>query len=106
MDNKITVNTGMTANNYSASVNIGDGIVVATGKTFEELKLQMQEAIDFHLDCLREDNEEIPVPFQTDYELSYKFDTENFFDKFCEAFRPNQFDLLTTAPDARMIYAK
>lgn len=74
---KVLVTVGMTEKNYAASVNIGDGIVVATGKTFEELKSQMEEAVAFHLDGMREDGDEIPEVFHSVYELVYHFDTES-----------------------------
>lgn len=35
---------------------------VATGKTIEEVKQQFAEALEFHLEGLREDNEPIPIP--------------------------------------------
>ena len=41
----LVVTVGMTERNYSARINIGDGIAVATGKTFDELKRQMEEAV-------------------------------------------------------------
>jgi len=74
---KVTVTVGMTENNYSAHVIIGDGIAVATGKTFEELKEQMKEAVEFHLEGMREDRDEIPVVFNSEYELVYRFDPES-----------------------------
>ena len=74
---KVTVTVGMTENNYSAHVIIGDGIAVATGKTFEELKEQMKESVEFHLEGMREDGDEIPVVFNSEYELVYRFDTES-----------------------------
>lgn len=75
--NKIVVTVGMTENNYSAYVNIGDGIAVATGKTFEELKKQMNEAVEFHLEGMREDGDEIPEVFNSEYELVFHFDPES-----------------------------
>lgn len=74
---KIVVTVGMTENNYSACVNIGDGIAVATGKTFEELKKQMNEAVEFHLEGMREDGDEIPEIFNSEYELVFHFDPES-----------------------------
>jgi predicted RNase H-like HicB family nuclease len=74
---KIIVTVGMTENNYSAYVNIGDGITVATGKTFEELKKQMNEAVEFHLEGMREDGDEIPEIFNSEYELVFHFDPES-----------------------------
>ncbi|MDR1716326.1 MAG: type II toxin-antitoxin system HicB family antitoxin [Prevotella sp.] len=74
---KVVVTVGMTERNYSAYVNIGDGIAVATGKTFEELKSQMGEAVEFHLEGMREDGDEIPEVFDSGYELVYKFDPQS-----------------------------
>ena len=74
---KALVTVGITENNYSAHINIGDGIAVATGKTFEELKVQMKEAVEFHLDGMREDGDGIPAIFNNDYELVYQFDSES-----------------------------
>ncbi|MDR0658444.1 MAG: hypothetical protein LBG18_05875 [Mediterranea sp.] len=74
---KVVVTVGMTERNYSAYVNIGDGIAVVTGKTFEELKKQMEEAIEFHLEGMNEDGDDIPEIFNSDYELVYSFDPES-----------------------------
>jgi predicted RNase H-like HicB family nuclease len=48
-------------NNYSAYVPDLPGCV-ATGATFEEVEGQIREAIEFHLDGLREDGIVIPQP--------------------------------------------
>ncbi|MDR2064939.1 MAG: type II toxin-antitoxin system HicB family antitoxin [Prevotellaceae bacterium] len=74
---KITVEVGKTENNYSAHIIVGDGICVATGKTFNELKEHMQDALDFHLHGMEEDGDDIPVEFSGKYELVYKFNTES-----------------------------
>jgi predicted RNase H-like HicB family nuclease len=79
---KVLVTVGMTENNYSASVVIGDGIAVATGKTFEELKNQMAEAVDFHLEGMREDGDEIPAMFQGEFMLVFRFDTESLLQHY------------------------
>ena len=49
------------ANNFSAYVPDLPGCV-ATGDTVEEVTSEMAEAIQFHLDGLREDGLEIPEP--------------------------------------------
>ncbi|MBC7818478.1 MAG: type II toxin-antitoxin system HicB family antitoxin [Planctomycetaceae bacterium] len=49
------------ANNYSAYVPDLPGCV-ATGGTVEEVTSEIAEAIQFHLDGLREDGLEIPEP--------------------------------------------
>lgn len=48
-------------NNYSAYVPDLPGCV-ATGATVEEAESQIREAIEFHLDGLREDGSPIPEP--------------------------------------------
>ena len=48
-------------NNYSAYVPDLPGCV-ATGATVEEIEGQIREAIEFHLDGLREDGVVIPQP--------------------------------------------
>lgn len=47
--------------NYSAYVPDLPGCV-ATGATIKEVELEMQEAIAFHLEGMREDGLEIPPP--------------------------------------------
>ncbi len=74
---KVIATVGMTEKNYSACVIIGDGIAVATGKTIDELKRQMEEAVEFHLEGMREDGDIIPEEFASGYELVYKFDVES-----------------------------
>jgi len=48
-------------NNYSAYVPDLPGCV-ATGGTLEETRRHMREAIEFHLEGMREDGEPIPPP--------------------------------------------
>lgn len=48
-------------NNYSAYFPDLPGCI-ATGATIEEVEQQIQEAIEFHLDGMREDGEPIPPP--------------------------------------------
>ena len=48
-------------NNYSAYVPDLPGCV-ATGSTIEEVEHQIREAIEFHLDGMKEDGEPIPPP--------------------------------------------
>ncbi|PKQ64785.1 hypothetical protein BZG02_02685 [Labilibaculum filiforme] len=53
---------------------------VAAGDTFESVKENMREAIDFHLEGLVEFDEVIPEKFQDDYELIFDLDLYAFFD--------------------------
>ncbi len=79
---KITVTVGLTENNYSAHLVIGDGVVAATGKTFVELKKEMQDAVEFHLEGMREDNDDIPEEFTKPFQLVYQFDAESLLSHY------------------------
>ncbi len=92
---KVVVTVGLTEQNYSAHVNIGDGIAVATGKTFEELKKQMKEAVEFHLEGMREDGDEIPDVFNSGYELVYNFDPESLLRHYSGIFTNAALERLT-----------
>ncbi|MDR1755663.1 MAG: type II toxin-antitoxin system HicB family antitoxin [Culturomica sp.] len=92
---KVIVTVGMTEKNYSAHVNIGEGIAVATGKTFDELKKQMSEAIEFHLEGMREDGDKIPAVFGSKYELVYHFSTESLLRHYSGIFTNAAFQRLT-----------
>jgi len=49
------------AGNYSAYIPDLPGCV-ATGSTIEEVEAQIREAVEFHIDGLREDGLPIPAP--------------------------------------------
>lgn len=91
---KIIVTVGITENNYSASVHIADGIAVATGKTFNELKSEMESAVEFHLECMQADGEEIPSSFKN-YELVYKFDPQSLLTHYSGIFSKSALEKMT-----------
>jgi predicted RNase H-like HicB family nuclease len=76
---KITVTVELSENNYAAYLESLPGCV-STGKTFEELKNNIAEAVEFHLEGMREDGDEIP--FSSDYELVFKFDAESLLNHY------------------------
>lgn len=58
-------------NNYSAHVPLLQGCV-STGKTIEEMKLNIAEAVQLHLEGMKEDGDEIPVEFRNGYVLEFE----------------------------------
>ena len=54
--------------NYGAASRNEDIACAATGRTLEEVKSGIVEAIQFHLEGMRAHGEEIPVEFQTERE--------------------------------------
>lgn len=58
--------------NYSAVPENEAVVCVVTGKSLEELKQNMEESLRSHLDWMREDGDEIPAEFASEYELEYE----------------------------------
>ncbi len=46
----------------SVTASVPDLNVIATAPTFEEAKVQIREAVEFHVDCLREKGWSVPEP--------------------------------------------
>ena len=72
----VIVTVEKSENNYSACIETLLGCVT-TGKTMSELKNNMYEAVEFHLEGMVEDGDDIPAEFKGDYRLVFRFDTEN-----------------------------
>lgn len=51
---------------------------VTTGDSISEIKENIKEAIQMHLDGMIEDGDEIPKEFKDEYELVFIFDLETF----------------------------
>ena len=76
---KVFVTIELTENNYSANLESLPGCV-STGKTFEELKRNISEAVAFHIEGMSEDGE--TIPFDTQYELMYRFDPKSLLQHY------------------------
>jgi predicted RNase H-like HicB family nuclease len=81
MASEIIVRIGRTKNNYAACVEGLDGFV-CTADTLEELKKEVSEGINFHLEGLREDADPVPEMFESEYFLVYKWDVESLMDYY------------------------
>ena len=62
--------------NYSAGLEVGDGIVIATGATLDEVKKEFTSALECHLTGMTADGDVIPAEFQGEYELEYRLSTQ------------------------------
>lgn len=72
-------------NNYSAYVDGIDGII-ATGKTVDEIKNNMIEAIAAFVEECNELGCEVPKELQGDYELNFKMDVKSLLDFYSGVF--------------------
>jgi predicted RNase H-like HicB family nuclease len=78
---KVVVTVEVTDNNYAAFIENLPGCV-STGKTFNELKSNMVEAVAGHLEVSREFGDKITEPFDGEYELSFRFDTQSLLQHY------------------------
>lgn len=91
---KVTVTVELADNNYAAYIEKLPGCI-ATGKKFDELKDNISEAVEFHLDGMREDGDVIPSVFTGEYELVYHFDTQNLLQHYNGIFTNAALERLT-----------
>ena len=78
---KVNVTVEVTNNNYAAYLEELPGCV-SIGKTFDELKHNIAEAVEFHLEGMLEDGDTIPAAFLKPFELVYQFDTESLLSHY------------------------
>ena len=90
----VTVTVEMTDNNYSAYIEALPGCVT-TGKTMDELKTNMQEAIEGHIEVSREFGDKIPEVFDGEYCLDFSFDTESLLTHYKGIFTNSALEKLT-----------
>lgn len=81
MATEVIVRVGKTDNNYAAYVEGLDGFVCAAD-TFDELKKEVADGIEFHLEGLRDDGDDIPDAFNGEYILVFKWNIEGLLDYY------------------------
>ncbi len=91
---KVVVTVELSENNYSSYIGELPGCV-STGKTFEELKNNMQEAVEFHIETSREFGDEIPALFDDGFDLVYKFDTASLLQHYRGVFTNSALERIT-----------
>lgn len=62
--------------NFGAYSDHVPGAVIATHKTLEGVKEAFASALNFHLQGMRKDGDDIPLEFQGDYELEFEPDIQ------------------------------
>lgn len=92
---KIVVTVELTENNYSAYIDKLPGCV-SVGKTFQELKENMKEAVEFHLEGSRADGDPIDPAFDNDsFELAFCFDARSLLQHYSGIFTNSALERLT-----------
>lgn len=91
---KITVIIERVENNFSAYVQEVDGIT-ATGKTIDEIKTSIIDAIDEYKASCKEFNLEIPAELKGDYEITFELDIQSFLSIYQGIFTKSGLEKLT-----------
>lgn len=82
---KVIVDIYYTGNNYCAHAPILLGCV-STASTLSEMKKNIKEAIEFHVESSLKDGDTIPEIFKGDYELEFKLTTEALLNAYSDIF--------------------
>ena len=81
MERIVEVLVYKTNTGYSAHIEEIPG-VIATGKNLDEIKKNMSEALEIHIQGMHEDGDSLPETLQGDYKLLYKMDVESLLDYY------------------------
>lgn len=82
---KVIVDIYYTGNNYCAHAPILLGCV-STGATLSDIKKNIKEAIEFHVESSLEDDDPIPEVFKGEYELEFKISVEALLNAYSDVF--------------------
>ncbi|MBW8331908.1 MAG: type II toxin-antitoxin system HicB family antitoxin [Prolixibacteraceae bacterium] len=82
---KVIVDIYYTGNNYCAHAPILLGCV-STGATLSDIKKNIKEAIEFHVESSQEDGDPIPEVFKGEYVLEFKLSVEALLNAYSDVF--------------------
>ena len=82
---KVIIEIYHTGNNFCAHAPVLPGCV-STGKTLSEVKKNIKEAIDFHVESSLDNNEQIPDVFKEPYEVEFKISVEALLNAYSGIF--------------------
>ena len=91
---KVTVVIERAENNFSAYVREVDGIT-ATGRTIDEIKTSVIEAIDEYISSCKEFNLEVPAELKGNYEIAFELDIQSFLSIYQGIFTKSGLEKLT-----------
>ncbi len=101
MAKEVIVRIGRTENNFAAVVDELEGFVCTAG-TFMELKKEVIEGIEFHLEGLKEDSDPVPEVFRSGYILVFKWDVESLLEYYNGIFTKAALERMTGINQTQM----
>lgn len=91
---KVTVNIELTKGNFVAYIDNLPGCI-ATGDTPEAIEASMREAVELHVELSKEAGAKVPVVFQKEYELIFKYEPKALFAQYAGIITPAAMERLT-----------
>jgi len=82
---KVIVEIYFTGRNFCAHAPILQGCV-SSGDTLDNMKKNIKEAIEFHVESCLKDNDDLPDIFKDDYELEFVLSTEALLEVYSGIF--------------------
>lgn len=73
----VKIKTARTENGYSGTCDLIPAWVVACTGEFADFRKEVEESIQFYIDCAKEDGDEYPDVFDSDYRIEYSFDVQS-----------------------------
>ncbi len=81
----VLVDIYYTGNNFCAQAPILTGCV-STAATLSDMKKNVKEAIEFHIESMVENNDPIPEVFKKEYQLEFKLSVEALLNAYSDIF--------------------
>jgi predicted RNase H-like HicB family nuclease len=81
MDSRIIVVLEKTENGYSAYLPDLPGCI-STGETISDVRNNIKDAVDFHLEGIQIENLPVPEKFDRQFDLAFKMDIASLFEWF------------------------
>lgn len=91
---KLAVVIERAESNFSAYIREVDGIT-ATGKTIDEIKTSVIEAVDEYISSCKEINLEVPAELKGNYEIAFELDIQSFLSIYQGIFTKSGLEKLT-----------
>ncbi len=92
--NKVVVSISFSGKNFGAHVELLPGCI-ATGSTQDEIKQNIKEAINFHVESSLEDDDFIDNVFKTNFDLTFKFDAVSLLNYYKGVFTNSALEKIT-----------
>jgi hypothetical protein len=74
---KVIVNVAKTPAGYTASIDILPAWILGMSGSFDDLEKELQESVAIFVEWAKEDGDEYPTVFDSEYAFEYKFNAES-----------------------------